>query len=1797
MNANEQASLFQPPASTVRVIAAGATADGGLRATVMFTPDGGLSETALKHWPSTLFAELRRAHWQIPLAIGVVSRTGKYAKCESKTYDAVARDAKCILWTAEAAGAAWNHASPPVWLDKLWMNDFKLPADVPEGDGAWAELAKGLERSTDNKSLSAGDDSGAKPSTFDPEKNRRAVVDKQPPNEDKTTQVDAIVPARQTELAILLEMQRSLELCATAKAAHEEAWVADPSGKTAYAQQEAKCADAAAANLVANPNDDAVKKLRAAAKDRYEKATQRIEEEICNIKCDAQEDKEIPPLPWVSFDAADMAAQGSSQRDAIDTALHGPLDSQQAANQPQDTTRGATLCEFGKQQADVGKIVNQRFYAIQGSPSLSRLYGLTVDVVLPKDRTRELLDIAGVPPDAVQTFVFLLLSIEDRYWTSTRARKVWTLSKWRPEGARPHFWPASRLEVLQDPKEDLHPAMTQYDGLVVLGQDMELTLEDGSSKRIARFELTSLDVHAASQSALDKRRRLAPSQKESTQPPAGQPVLAGRPADWARKSFSTAGFSFLDRGRLEQAASQFAARNTHIGCTNAMYLDANDLTIGYRIDVCVLGPDGRLPVWRSLMARQMEHGTNALIQNEVHRVAPLLLGFNGSPASHEWAENLDDAVMSLPARLIYTSPDRADAYVEESVAQWNGEPMAAQCAGPKVKKITLMSVGAGDAIRLPNSQNRPTRRPPALRFGQAYRFGMRVVYPGGLSMPLDDAKSHYQSAERRSAGRLSLPTGKTAAKSDTQPAAKDSVVPRMRRFLRHERIDQPSLLTPRQVADRERGVMGYERGAHAIVRTASGKSANRATPTQTKRIFAPPCVDIHFAALHGVFDGMKKMEVPEQGLKHVHYDAVGGGFPYLTTVTKPIVGYNGHTFQGPRAMSTRGDRGDLVYEEGGNPSNRPVPYYPDPAALQYVVALRYAGTPIYLGGTSKCFDIYGAGDSYPNVRLLAVNVVRQSTHRANFPPTLDDVVSQVKRSRDVELNVTLAPGEDFEIDVWCVPDPAYLADRFAVIEGIGTVAYASATVKANANAKTGVPHVDPSWVDMLVALSAILPPTVCERFADCDPEDRSKLRWVNEGIGGLEAPRSRVLGEIAKALHATLRTRPLDEIAAVQTLRATHATAYAHEVPLFAKGPRTPVVVRDVEAAILAAPVDTTSPLFALRAELRKEQQPVDDKPPADTKPVPVRPPEYILKGDLLVELASTEGFDIYARTAFPSTTQFDDRNRGRILKDKRDGTWPQGAKRPLTATEVFGFDVAADGAVTLPRVRVLLSRVENLPIQGTGTRIPDNDGRTAVPLESLGWQGNEEELLTLWGDVKVRHIFPDGKARRLDLEVVCRARHGLLMRSADSLGRNGHPLVEGSDVEDRETSGETLSCVWLEATTRPSEPVALSPIPAFVWKRTAGGKTRIAVVRIPLGRGWLSSGEEERLGIVLWPPNIFSRDPEEFANDRVSRNVSPGVAMTLDDFTDEDLGPGGRFITRWGADPLRPAVDLPSEAAPRTFVDPTAFGDLEAGQGLGFRAMPVPDVEMPVAASADDQSPTAATTLRVSLVTYEPRFDIETEGWYVDAAIEHPFEHQPFLRLGLVRYQEHAPPHLRCSLPVVQWVQLLPRRDTRVKTVCTYKDGRKVEVVVEGPGDSILTMSEAARAASTVMEPIMTVRLVRQYVNAAGISCRHVGEAREMKPEARQTGGLYSGGPIVSWKSCIDVPSTSSHSTYSVYVEERTPYLPASYAHEPVSPHLASDDMSRRRVSPTAAAGNKPPPYLKDLVHSGPRFSVAIAV
>lgn len=393
---------------------------------------------------------------------------------------------------------------------------------------------------------------------------------------------------------------------------------------------------------------------------------------------------------------------------------------------------------------------------------------------------------------------------------------------------------------------------------------------------------------------------------------------------------------------------------------------------------------------------------------------------------------------------------------------------------------------------------------------------------------------------------------------------------------------------------------------------------------------------------------------------------------------------------------------------------------------------------------------------------------------------------------------------------------------------------------------------------------------------------------------------------------------------------------------------------------------------------------------------------------------------------------------------------------------------------------------------------------------------------------------------------------------------------------------------VWIWATRRPDRPAPLSVMPAFRWTpgregfpgnetmeaKAAGSwpaTTRKCLLRVRLRRPWFSSGEGERLGVVLWPPKLLSPDGPKMAGNCMERqDGTTSPLMNLTEFDDLWLGPGGEFVTRWGADPIRaaPGGDV------GMLMPPTAFGR-ETGQSyVDSVAMPLP---------TDDAAKSAATErtyMEVGLLTYAPRFDPDAETWYVDLAIEPGMMVEPFVRLGLVRYQENAPPHLQVSEPVVEWAQILPTRTLSVRTGKTDppKDPAKEPFVESWWIDPQVTGHAASRTSAPVaakgmddlpqivgvsLLPKMRMTLTEVTIPVEG-GARSEGPARLSDPAA-QAERFFSVTPSdpdrpafgSAWLTRFTVPhdpdARSSPVRYVVTVEEVDEYSRGTFPHEPL--------------------------------------------
>ena len=1773
-----------------KVIPSGVTECDMLRATLMLSPS--VPEADLKKLPSLLLEQWRRRQWTMQLRVVKLWITGD--PCASSLDQAQWNPIECA-GDAFSGIEAWGSRGDVGWVDDLWAASVARSEDATHD---WTELFNLLKASNCGSGLQPGSELCKSPPAASAEAAAAAsaaasaasatsATPPAPATQDAgTTHVQTIVPSRQSDLALLLESERALEICATARWARgdyvschaeeegcrlrlEQGSMKPPTGGT----------DTDASKAYVDPTDAKQAELRKAATDRFDQAKNSLSSLYeCKPLVVAPE---IAPAPWLLAPSTMVGG-----RETIADELPAATRSHREANQ----------VEVDDAATRKSSVVAQSYFAIQGSPALSRLFGLTVDLEIDPKNLNEKLGLTKEQVANEATVVLLLLGTNAG---DAGLKPVFTLTRYRPARHK-HFMPASRLELQWDDKTSFHPQASQHEGVLILGQ--KLAAAGDQKTPVNRFVLSSLDVPRATNGAIDRigmpptkepnSHKLAVEEalnkNKSTEmvgPASKEPLLARKPTGWARKTHSTAGLVLLDRGRAEQALQQFASRSVHEQRGSYLLLDSNDLLVGYRLDVGV--PVGKACdfAWRSLMARDIQHGYGGPHADNVSKKVRLLLGGSSGSASI-WQRTLDDAQLSLPARLVKAAskpnePNSKDAYVEEVVAVWTGEPMAALCAADEKLKENDASIGAGELITLPHFEPNSDRVPPPLRFGWPYRLGVRAVYAGGISLPLTHAKRLYDDE-----------SACTTTNALALPAREKDKASGIRRYLRHERIAAPFLLMHKDIAMRGTK-LGYERSAHAIVRSTVGQaSPEYGEPKETRRIFIPSSVEMHFAAMHGVFD---EMEQPAQGLTHMRFDAKNGGFPYVTA--KSVEGINGENFYGPRSIQNEGDeRGDAVYIE--QEAKRPHPYFPDPAALVWVVAVRHAGTNAYLDidHGPVTIPVRKTFAAYPDCTPLVLRIVRATSPRSGgVLPTLQQVVSVAPgisghARGGVEVVVKLAPGEDFEVDVWCTPDANALADFMAPVESIGALALLHAT--------SGDPSAQPELKDYLVvALKKMLPAemvdSVLKKMKECGcwpPSEHLQKVPLNDGLGGLGAPGGAFRKAIAAALYETLCIRPIDEVAAVQSLRVTHVTAQPVRQPAFepVQSDRRLGTRRTLQGlGSTAATHDAVAALAAPPAASSASAPSSGSGTPAGTANVPKEAStpdlvEYFLTGDVRVDLNTTGAIEFRALATCPTTSAFDDPRRGRTARDKRNAAWPTSGQSALSTEAVFGFDVCNDGKVTLPMREISLVQIENLEQPTPNLPAAYRDGMWRLNMEHL----TAGQSCSIWGRVASRHVFPDRKARRLRVRMFARTRHEEFMRTGSGIARLHEWLQPGEEPRGAKEPGlDSAIEIWLPAGIRPSEPIAKTPIPAFDWEKLGTTVNRKVVVRVPLGRGWFSSGEGERLGIIVWPPGTLDSVAQVPLRGPI---VPPKRQAPLPNFVDEDLGPGGKFVTRWGSDPTRP-IDSEARSDPKLpgFLEPSAFKDVSGTSRSGFNVELVSQARMPVrrdatADATEDDAKDTPLTMEVSLVTYEPLFDIETEQWYVEIALEHAFEAQPFVRLGLVRYQPNAPEDLQVSFPTTQWVQMLPERNAWMITEDQGKE-KSTWLSVEGLGPADASTDAGNKFVGTRMR----ARVVTEYRSAAGLLCRHVGPPLDMQAERQNSGrspGAPYRGPRWLWTRQIDVDALddenkeSPDATHYVYVEEREAYLPATYAKEPVSAAVAAGELDAC-----------------DHVESGPRFAVRL--
>lgn len=1504
----------------------------------------------------------------------------------------------------------------------------------------------------------------------------------------------------------------------------------------------------------------------------------------------------------------------------------------------------------------VTRLVSQTFFTMQSTPALARLFCLAIDIEIEIGST----DGHKSAADWISSGAgekFLLISAQDGAkgqvcGMQTGFKAPATLAKLsldETDGKKANFWPATREELAAC----RDGACTANNSAIIDGyRTMSAGWVEGA-RGAARFDLTSLDVRAAT----EMRDKLVQTRAAREYPNKiddddddddnNRSEHASRDGGLGALGaiYQTAGIALLDRGARAEKATALAVRSDRsLKLDGKPYvMDATDLTVGFRLDVGVpaLRPtDGEVVTeWRPLMNRLVDYGKSgdAGLAAIANSLMPQLAGLWKSPervAFEASSISVPDQLLPkgktpvapVPAPQDISETDLVEMVVAENIATWTGSPMgqdAVRAAFVSVEKGKKAGdndgmpaspdiMPFGREVSLPTTDGLPaTALPPRLRYGWPYRFALRSVFSGGGSVTpgaLDESEHQH----------FPYPPGTSASR------------PRFFRFLRQKAIDRPVVLLPGSKVAKPDGLMGHQSASALVVRSGDDRvGLDRKKPAIAQRIILPPSVSMEEAARHGVFDRDPQAKRPLGAYRQFEWsaDEVNGGFPVVRT--RSARGFNEATFPiadreiaslavkaGGLANRSQNPQSELISygdgvltDQGMERGESQPQYYPDPAAYKLVVALRVAGTSTYLPGDPLTVDLHGKvgkGGSYPNAAPVVVTVERAQHRLTNALPKQRDIFAGDAQSVSLdpwgdniasphpvgearEIKLRLAPGDEFEVDCWHVPTLGSLATKFSVIQSMAILASARSGEAPGADAEkrstTGLVKILGEALAGKYAPSAKNP-------LDCEP--------ALVGPGGFAVPSHAFMMGLAELVEGVLVKRPIPEIAAVTTLEAVHASNVLKDRVAVTDKMQTTGKQRPVRVARVPPDVFFKTEIFG------------------DEPPIVENERSVYLTGHIAIDLRLVGGFDIVARAPSPANPTIDDPKRTRSIAEKRAGSWPwvmDDLANPYlkTTQQIYGFEVERDGRVTLPKASVVLFEVRNLPRTIAEFPADPETGLSLVPLEKLLYRRPESNSDSAKSDpfvdtqVSPKHSFPDCKGRPLAFRIDALPRTVRHLTTANR--REDHDFVPAEPLLPKaSTTSSAEIAVNLMGSARPSELSALTPLHRFHWTRGTKGTgaeawttiCRDSVIRIPFSRGWYSAASDEKVAIVVWPPNWNKVSTK---NNVVQYQAGPkheSREVTLNDFQDSDLDIGGRFITRWGADPLRESQNSRSHFLDRNhFLDWIGNADPEATK----IAYALENVPMPVFEEHRDSRDKAEKVkrfLNVGLLVYEPLFDPEDDQWYIDVKLRHPSFDAPFVRFGLVRFADRTREDLRLSQPTVQWAQLLPPRKVSHRFDAI---NRRLDLTVSGrsslrKSDPPLSAKQTRPHARADRAPYIYARAFREIAGTPNRpATRTPVELRQeligsTNREASALDGSLRAAPWqklavrddegeeFSWSATfVDLPKLGPGERLAFYLEEVEYRRPATYREEPVTPEALET-------------------YEGDVfIESGPRFSCRIEI
>jgi hypothetical protein len=1300
----------------------------------------------------------------------------------------------------------------------------------------------------------------------------------------------------------------------------------------------------------------------------------------------------------------------------------------------------------------------RRLGALLNLPTLQRLFGFALDLLIDtEDMNRKLVELnkklnGGTP---ISNFVAL---------APAQPGASWTLARFQPAQSDALFCPASWDEVLGKPEN----------ASLTFGMRNLARLDD---QKNPVYDIITIDPALASESSINNRAAQKASREKGS---ALAPVERGQPV------LHNGGLRVIEV--KDQSAG--AAKPAPSCPSGDIIEDADHLKIGDRLMVGIEVKDGEV-LWRSPDYRVIDFldpkpeakSETGWIEAELSRRQLKANGARRIQLDGAMAMSARQKIVDALPEPSKTSDDlvvkQAIKIIEDStVALWGSDPAGVPPAEydqekrKAITKRTLPVIEELDITRHFSSPSLPHHDKhllsPALRFGWFYYTALVPVFEGGGSKLPDEV-----ARISRLKPTVSLP-----------PIPKDrSKELRGRRFLRHERVNAPmALLLDHDVA-KLNALTPPQRGADMYVRTMKDGKHGLAS---TCRLIAPPPVPLQFAMLHDVLrHSGKDVTTPKQGL---------AGLSLLGAKDNPKE-------QKPNRASV-----------GETQSKDRYVYYPDPAASVMVFGLKlpaeaglenapFVEDPVAVPVGARTWPDKSVGDKlapWPNVVPIHLELKAVESNLAGRPRiesagrrwlTVKGELASKPRAGAVEVQlvqVSLARGETLTLQAWCAPTAAQLADWFDAIESAGLLLLAD-------NKRKGDPH-----AACIANLKTLLNK---EPGADSKHSEEAAT-FACLGAGGLTAPPRKTVQMIAGLAYRELLLKPSSVLASPLTMRVTHAVDDSlMTVPTL--GPNIAITRRifaSRDAATASDPAQS-KPAAGVVAETPSDflnNTPISDWGLNSTQQGAT---DVLVGGEIRFDPAGTGALSIEALCAAPFDETLDNPTMGLTRAQQLSGNFvpidPNG-KTDEEKAKPFGFIVDSEGKVSFPRKQVTLLKLDGLPLP--------KDGRSGLQPYSL-----QALMAAAWGDARE---FGQALRAALPSALHCSGARCLSV-TVLPVNRNAGLLPDRKPDQKNDSPRSTSRNVWLPATTRPAPPAIDHVSVALSHKRikplinTDGsftvGVEQACVLTIWHARPFFSSGEGERLALVLWPPGLFARGSKKDDKGQELFPPEKGEPETKIDFYDEDLGPGGPYVTRWGADPLT-ADEVPQARFPTgPLIEPSRLSS--DGERIPHAFMPVPISNQPLAPSdqsdnkqpsqandpkraTDDQTPVAY--MAVALQAFEPRFDPIQELWYINVALNTDPLPFPRVRLGLVRYQAHAreddippeglePVRLRVSTPVKEWVKPLPGRRATVTCRPTSNERIDITVVIDGPSTNPEPKQEIANPRLVeIARPQMVVEVIR---------------------------------------------------------------------------------------------------------------------